>query len=56
VALQSRVDGEAACRGVHARDVLAVVDVLQDQLVAIVPYERNMRSIVRLVSRSSSLL
>jgi hypothetical protein len=26
VALQSRVDGEAACRGVHARDVLAVVD------------------------------
>ena len=35
--LKPWIDGEATGRWVHASDVLTVVDVLQDQLVAIVP-------------------
>ena len=37
VALESRVDGEAAGRRVHARYVLRIVDLLEGQLVAVVP-------------------
>ncbi len=39
VALQARVDGEAAGRGVHACHVLRVVDVFRSQLVTIVPVQ-----------------
>ena len=39
--LQPGVDGEAAGRGVHAGQVLAVVDVLRGQLVAVVPGRRG---------------
>ena len=37
MSLQARVDGERAGRGVHARHVLRLVDLLQRQLVAVVP-------------------
>ena len=35
--LQTRVDGEGSSCGVHARHVLRVVDVLQAQLLPVVP-------------------
>lgn len=37
VSLEPRVDGEAACCGVHAGHVLHVVDLLQRQLGAVIP-------------------
>ena len=37
VSLEPRVDGEAACCGVHAGHVLHVVDLLQSELVAVIP-------------------
>jgi len=37
VSLQSWVDGETSGSRVHAGDVLTIVNVLQDQLVPIVP-------------------
>ena len=37
VALQSRVDGEATSGGVHAGHVLHVVDLLEGQLLPVVP-------------------
>ena len=43
VALQAGVDGEAPGRGVHAGHVLHIVDLLQCQLVAVVPGRRERR-------------
>ena len=37
MSLKPRVDGEASGGGVHAGNVLAVVDVLGGQLVAVIP-------------------
>ncbi len=37
VPLESWVDGEAACGGVHAGHILDVVDLLQGELVSVVP-------------------
>ena len=37
VALEARVDGEAASSRVHAGDVLDIVDLLQRELMAIIP-------------------
>ena len=40
--LQPWIDGEASCRWVHAGHVLAIVDVLRGQLVAVVPREARL--------------
>ena len=37
VALQTRVDGEAPSRGVHAGHILHVANLLQRQLVTVIP-------------------
>lgn len=51
VYLQSRVDGEAACGGVHAGHVLHIVDLLQLQLAPVVP-ERTQRSVSHTKART----
>ena len=43
VALQAGVDGEAPGRGVHAGHVLHVADLLQGELVPVVPGRRRRR-------------
>ena len=46
VSLQTRVDGERAGGGVHARHVLSVVDLLGDQLLPVVPVSADMNAYV----------
>ena len=37
VALETRVDGKRACCGVHAGHILCVVDLLEAELLAVIP-------------------